>query len=156
MVVHAAGSLPNPGTRGKREPGVSPGLPRSGEWERQPSTKHWVRRFGPGKRRSVGVDGEPSDGAPMSPKTCQRTAPAGCGGPRPRGTADGSVVTRAATITAFRHPPRSPDRLDRTREERAMTVTMQVRKRNGDTEDVDVNKIVRAVQRVADELTDVD
>src|SRR4051794_14231559 len=44
----------------------------------------------------------------------------------------------------------------RTREERAMTVTMQVRKRNGDTEDVDVNKIVRAVQPVADDLTDVD
>jgi ribonucleoside-diphosphate reductase alpha chain len=37
-----------------------------------------------------------------------------------------------------------------------MTVTMQVRKRNGDTEDVDVNKIVRAVQRVTDDLTDVD
>lgn len=37
-----------------------------------------------------------------------------------------------------------------------MTVTMQVRKRNGDTEPVDVNKIVRAVQRVADDLTDVD
>jgi len=37
-----------------------------------------------------------------------------------------------------------------------MTVTMQVRKRNGDAEDVDVNKIVRAVQRVADDLTDVD
>lgn len=37
-----------------------------------------------------------------------------------------------------------------------MTVTMQVRKRNGDTEVVDVNKIVRAVQRVADDLTDVD
>jgi ribonucleoside-diphosphate reductase alpha chain len=33
---------------------------------------------------------------------------------------------------------------------------MQVRKRNGDTEDVDVNKIVRAVQRVADDLADVD
>jgi ribonucleoside-diphosphate reductase alpha chain len=37
-----------------------------------------------------------------------------------------------------------------------MTVTMQVRKRNGDTEVVDVNKIVRAVQRVAGDLTDVD
>lgn len=37
-----------------------------------------------------------------------------------------------------------------------MTVTMQVRKRNGDAEDVDVNKIVRAVQRVADDLTEVD
>ncbi|WAX55933.1 ribonucleoside-diphosphate reductase subunit alpha [Jatrophihabitans cynanchi] len=34
--------------------------------------------------------------------------------------------------------------------------TMQVRKRNGDTEDVDVNKIVRAVERWAGELDEVD
>ncbi len=33
---------------------------------------------------------------------------------------------------------------------------MQVRKRNGDVEDVDVNKIVRAVQRVTDGLGEVD
>ncbi|MCG5468543.1 ribonucleoside-diphosphate reductase subunit alpha [Micromonospora sp. LAH09] len=33
---------------------------------------------------------------------------------------------------------------------------MQVRKRNGSTEPVDVNKIVRAVERWADDLTDVD
>ena len=33
---------------------------------------------------------------------------------------------------------------------------MQVRKRNGDTEPVDVNKIVRAVDRCADDLADVD
>jgi ribonucleoside-diphosphate reductase alpha chain len=33
---------------------------------------------------------------------------------------------------------------------------MQVRKRNGDSEDVDVNKIVRAVERVAGDLADVD
>jgi ribonucleoside-diphosphate reductase alpha chain len=33
---------------------------------------------------------------------------------------------------------------------------MQVRKRNGDTEPVDVNKIVRAVERWADDLHDVD
>ena len=42
-----------------------------------------------------------------------------------------------------------------------MTVTsarpsMQVRKRNGDTEPVDVNKIVRAVERCAGDLADVD
>ena len=35
-------------------------------------------------------------------------------------------------------------------------VQMQVRKRNGDLEPVDVNKIVRAVERCADELADVD
>ena len=34
--------------------------------------------------------------------------------------------------------------------------TMQVRKRNGDDEPVDVNKIVRAVDRVCDDLADVD
>lgn len=34
--------------------------------------------------------------------------------------------------------------------------TMQVRKRNGDSESVDVNKIVRAVERVAGDLADVD
>jgi ribonucleoside-diphosphate reductase alpha chain len=34
--------------------------------------------------------------------------------------------------------------------------TMGVRKRNGDTEPVDVNKIVRAVDRVCDDLADVD
>ncbi len=34
--------------------------------------------------------------------------------------------------------------------------TMQVRKRNGDTEPVDVNKIVRAVERCSDDLADVD
>jgi ribonucleoside-diphosphate reductase alpha chain len=34
--------------------------------------------------------------------------------------------------------------------------SMQVRKRNGDTEPVDVNKIVRAVDRVSDDLGDVD
>lgn len=34
--------------------------------------------------------------------------------------------------------------------------TMQVRKRNGDAEDVDVNKIVRAVERWTRDLNDVD
>ena len=33
---------------------------------------------------------------------------------------------------------------------------MRVRKRNGDTEPVDVNKIVRAVDRVSDGLPEVD
>jgi ribonucleoside-diphosphate reductase alpha chain len=37
-----------------------------------------------------------------------------------------------------------------------MAATMHVRKRNGDTEPVDVNKIVRAVQRWAGDLDDVD
>jgi hypothetical protein len=57
--------------------------------------------------------------------------------------------------------------LERAREERAMTVTsagpaghvqsrMRVRKRNGDTEAVDLGKIVRAVERCADGLDEVD
>jgi ribonucleoside-diphosphate reductase alpha chain len=37
-----------------------------------------------------------------------------------------------------------------------MPAVMQVRKRNGDTEPVDVNKIVRAVQRWAGDLDDID
>ena len=37
-----------------------------------------------------------------------------------------------------------------------MAATMRVRKRNGDAEPVDVNKIVRAVQRWAGDLDDVD
>jgi hypothetical protein len=35
----------------KREPGVRPGLPRSGEWERKPSMKHWM------PRKRLGSDG---------------------------------------------------------------------------------------------------
>src|SRR5258708_30355845 len=41
-------------------------------------------------------------------------------------------------------------------EERQMPATMQVRKRNGDSEPVEVNKLVRAVQRWAGDLDDVD
>ena len=40
--------------------------------------------------------------------------------------------------------------------ETSARTSMQVRKRNGDTEPVDVNKIVRAVDRVGDGLDDVD
>src|ERR1041384_7585471 len=40
--------------------------------------------------------------------------------------------------------------------EQPRRAAMQVRKRNGDTEDVNVNKIVRAVERVAGDLVDVD
>jgi ribonucleoside-diphosphate reductase alpha chain len=41
-------------------------------------------------------------------------------------------------------------------EDKATATRMQVRKRNGDTEPVDVNKIVRAVERCAGGLDDVD
>src|SRR5258708_17434496 len=60
-----------------------------------------------------------------------------------------------------------PGPQERAREETVMTGTdpgagprarasMQVRKRNGDGEPVDVNKIVRAVERCADDLDEVD
>ncbi|CAA9406950.1 MAG: hypothetical protein AVDCRST_MAG06-2603 [uncultured Nocardioides sp.] len=59
------------GRRRKREPGGSPGLPRSGEWERPVSS---ALSHGPrprlGKRHPVGTSSMPT-----SPKTCQRTAP---------------------------------------------------------------------------------
>ena len=51
------------------------------------------------------------------------------------------------------------DRLDATTPTSASTSgssTMRVRKRNGDSEAVDVNKIVRAVQRCADGLDGVE
>ncbi|MDN5746576.1 MAG: ribonucleoside-diphosphate reductase subunit alpha, partial [Nocardioidaceae bacterium] len=51
------------------------------------------------------------------------------------------------TVTAVRNTTTPPEAVRRT---------MQVRKRNGDTEGVDVNKIVRAVERVAGDLSDVD
>jgi len=58
---------------------VNPGLPRSGERERQPSQSCAQARGGnstgpdqPGKRRPVG--GVNDDAAPVSPKTCQRAA----------------------------------------------------------------------------------
>ncbi|MGZ4488925.1 MAG: ribonucleoside-diphosphate reductase subunit alpha [Nocardioides sp.] len=50
------------------------------------------------------------------------------------------------TATPTTAPPATPPR----------RASMQVRKRNGDTEPVDVNKIVRAVERVARDLDDVD
>ena len=55
------------------------------------------------------------------------------------------TVTSTPTTSTTPAPTEAPRR-----------TTMQVRKRNGETEDVDVNKIVRAVERVADDLTDVD
>jgi ribonucleoside-diphosphate reductase alpha chain len=54
-----------------------------------------------------------------------------------------TVTTPPAATTAER-----PTAVRRT--------SMQVRKRNGDTEAVDVNKIVRAVERCSDDLDDVD
>ncbi|GAA1410458.1 hypothetical protein GCM10009639_61470 [Kitasatospora putterlickiae] len=59
MLVSAAGSrLPTDRTsaaRRKREPGGKPGLSRSGEWERKPSTALGLAPPRPGKRRPVGV-----------------------------------------------------------------------------------------------------
>jgi ribonucleoside-diphosphate reductase alpha chain len=54
----------------------------------------------------------------------------------------------ASPVPPTIEPPTDPDG--------ARRVQMQVRKRNGDLERVDVNKIVRAVERCADQLPDVD
>ena len=165
MVFHAAGSADSRVRGGKREPGESPGLPRSGERERQPSESCAQARGGnstgpdqPGKRRPVGsVNG---DAAPVSPKTCQRAARDNARGGsgragRPTSTAPAQKAGgRLRRVLVWPGPP------ERAREERAMTKSgsagMQVRKRNGDSEPVDVNKIVRAVQRCAVELDEVD
>src|SRR6266702_4081781 len=73
---------------------------------------------------------------PTSPKTCQRAAR------DPHAASARAREERAMTVTENAAPPR------RTQ--------MQVRKRNGDAEPVDVNKIVRAVERWAGGLDDVD
>jgi ribonucleoside-diphosphate reductase alpha chain len=57
------------------------------------------------------------------------------------------------TVTA---PPETPPTDAGAQPEAGRRPTMQVRKRNGDTEPVDVNKIVRAVERCSDDLDDVD
>ena len=59
--------------------------------------QHWDHR----SREATATRNAGTPATPTSPKTCQRTAPAGCGGPRPRGTADGwrperAIVRRSA------------------------------------------------------------
>ena len=85
MYVHLAEGSPgrrSSGGGGKREPGANPGLPRSGEWERQPSHRACQVRCvstggsssnAPGKRRPVGPRDHPIP-LPTSPKTCLRDA----------------------------------------------------------------------------------
>ena len=138
--------------------------------------QHWTRQR-PGKRRPVG--GSRRESVPRLCPRVRRPASAPCtpvcGGPTPRGTADGwsasCALVRAAR--ASRRPalasagPRSSSRgesHDGHRDQPGTThgavsahrhadhpstrrTPMQVRKRNGDTEPVDVNKIVRAVER---------
>jgi ribonucleoside-diphosphate reductase alpha chain len=72
-------------------------------------------------------------------------------------TTEGTVTlvpdeTRSRTIPA---PPTTPTPTSPTTPTATRTA-MRVRKRNGDTEPVDVNKIVRAVERVSDGLPEVD
>jgi hypothetical protein len=89
---------------GNREPGANPGLPRSGERERQPSGPCAQARgssstgpFRPGKRRPVGGA---SDGAvPVSPKTCQRAA-RGKSARQAQAARDGRRASHPAAMTA--------------------------------------------------------
>ena len=117
MVFHAAGSAGSPARGGKREPGGNPGLPRSGERERQPSESCAQARGGnstgpdqPGKRRPVGsVNG---DAAPVSPKTCQRAARDNARGGsgragRPTSTAPAQKAGRRLRRALARPGPRS-------------------------------------------------
>src|SRR6478672_2334303 len=153
--------------RGKREPGASPGLPRSGEWERTPSTA-LAPHLGAGKRRSVGVELRPRVRRPASARARPCAVRRG-----PRGwVARQHGRALIAATSASSSPPVGPG-IRRAREERAaMTqihtppggadtgtearAPMVVRKRNGDTEPVDLNKIVRAVERCADGLSHVE
>jgi hypothetical protein len=69
--------------RGKREPGGSPGLPRSGEWERPPSSR--TGRV-PGKRRPVGLPaarGAEHHGPPARPRVRRPAVGARTAGARP-------------------------------------------------------------------------
>src|ERR1700722_20831200 len=92
---------------------------------------------------------------PASPKTCQRAAHAVRGGLRPRGTADGVTCVPVLVLASPSHFVMSrvcPGRAGPS----SRGESMQVRKRNGDTEPVAVNKIVRAVDRCAGGLDAVD
>ena len=119
------------GGRGKREPGVSPGLPRSGEWERPPSSS--TGPSGPGKRRPVG---RPRTAVPCPRVRRPASAPraTACAvGPRPRGTADG--IDASGRRAAARGVLRVPVGRRRAREERAMTVTQDRSRRRPTTND---------------------
>ena len=150
--------------RGNREPGVRPGLPRSGEWERPPSSALGRPR---GAWEATASRGRAESGT-TRPRV-RRPASA----PRPPGAVVRGRVGRPTARTTLRWtsavPPSSSsrpgpsgpisrgERRDGHRDSPPSAAhSMQVRKRNGDTEPVDVNKIVRAVERCAGDLTDVD
>ena len=105
--------------RRKREPGASPGLPRSGEWEREPSPQHWVR---PGKRRPVGGtdrcrarESEDLPAVPCAPRTARsrprgrvRTALPACRGRPGSAREERAVIETRATVLGY--PRMGPDR----------------------------------------------
>ena len=120
---------------------------------------HWDRSRGPGKRRPVGVEqharrAHESEDLPAHRARRARWSEASWDGRR--------LVRRGPYSAAYdRLLLRDLGPFRRISRGRAMTITkrsptMQVRKRNGDDEPVDVNKIVRAVDRVCDDLADVD
>ncbi len=144
--------------RGKREPGETPGLPRSGEWERPPSPS--TGSTGPGKRRPVGVETErssrrahESEDLPAHHTRRVRWSEAAWDGRR--------LVRRTPRLVLVpRRPPArpGPSRTDLARREhdghrsthphpRHLDAGAQAQRRHRGP--VDVNKIVRAVDRVA-------
>ncbi len=117
-----------PGRR-KREPGGNPGLPRSGEWERKPSTS-----TGPLERPREATAGRRSEEHAHESEDLPIAF-----GPRPRGTAPPGALV--------------PARLGEVREERTR---MRIKKRDGSLEPVDVTRIVRAVESCSGGLADVE
>ena len=84
------------GGRRKRESGVSPGLPRSGMWERLPSSTTGPAGLGSGGQSVAPVSGA----APVSPKSCLRPcAGLACGDPWPLGRGQDRLV-RAPCLLA--------------------------------------------------------
>ena len=153
---------PRQGGRRKREPGASPGLPRSGEWERKPSRSTGRQR--PGKRRPVGADRP----VPVSPKTCQLARPHRVAA-RVRGPEGGRAATRATGASRrvrTRARGRRPSRGVKAVTSSDRTV-VRVRRRfpprrcgsasaTAPPRPSTSNKIVRAVERCAAGLTEVD
>jgi ribonucleoside-diphosphate reductase alpha chain len=103
------------------------------------------------------VRGGDAANVPASPKTCQHPMP-GEIRPRfhltPRGGRDEERPMLSHAMPASEAPP--PRAAARPGDDGHPHPTMRVRKRNGSCEPVDVNKIVRAVDRCCAGLSDVD
>ena len=178
QLVHHSSARAGGGARGN--PVKRPGLPRSGERKRKPSdsTGRSAWEATASRRGSLASEGESED-LPVAP--CPpghgistvardgrrelvdhgRSADAGCP-PAVLVTPRGAAEPDRVLARREHHPPRPraqppctttvADDTGTATPTLAPPTAMRVRKRNGDTEPVDVNKIVRAVDRVSDGL----